>query len=408
MDSGRLSKALWAAGIFLPGVALGVLLSVVLANHAGSGEVRVVAQRQSDGDVEVGLQLREPGGGWGERQLGANRFVPADAEPGHWLHSTPLNAGAGRFLDGRLVCLIDHGTPGDLEFWRRAHISAQEAALDFRMNLRVASGATPEAQVELIDECAADGAAVIGATLAAPDVVGPALAAARAAGVQITTFNSGSSDAAKYGSALHIGLDDPAVGATAGRAFADAGLSGVLLCVIHEADNVGLEQRCDNAAAEYGGTVERLRVDQAGLANLDQVEAMLAERLEQGGVAAVFTLNSRLVTPALAAIESSGDEVELGTIGWKISFIPPILAGDLLFAIIDHPSTQAYLAVSAIAVVGFHVAIGIDAALMLNGAEVLIEPLLYDRERVEAVAANANAMLEWAVDANDWTVLDDE
>ncbi len=67
------------------------------------------------------------------------------------------------------------------------------------MNLRVESGATPTAQAELINKCVADGAAVIGTTLAAPDVVGPTIVAAREAGVQIATFNSGASEGADYG-----------------------------------------------------------------------------------------------------------------------------------------------------------------------------------------------------------------
>ncbi len=78
------------AGMLLSGVGIGLLLSVVLANHIGSGEVRIVAQRQADGDVEVALQQREAGGAWGERLLAATRFVPANAKPGDWLHSSVL------------------------------------------------------------------------------------------------------------------------------------------------------------------------------------------------------------------------------------------------------------------------------------------------------------------------------
>ncbi len=70
----------------------------------------------------------------------------------------------------------------------------------------------------------------------------------------------------------------------AGRAFADAGLTGTLICVTYEAAHVGLEKRCDHAETAYSGTVERLRVDQAGLSNLDQVETMIADRLAQGEV----------------------------------------------------------------------------------------------------------------------------
>ncbi len=36
-----------------------------------------------------------------------------------------------------------------------------------------------------------------------------------------------------------------------------------------------------------------------------------------------------------------------------------------------------------------------------------MDPLLYDRKRVATLADQLEALLDWAADANDWTLLED-
>ncbi|MCY3734176.1 MAG: hypothetical protein OXG42_07835 [Chloroflexi bacterium] len=70
-------------------VAFGVV-GAVWAAASGDSELRINARRLDDGRVEVGLQQRDDKG-WGQRQLPQSRFLPADAETGRWLNSTPLS-----------------------------------------------------------------------------------------------------------------------------------------------------------------------------------------------------------------------------------------------------------------------------------------------------------------------------
>ncbi len=83
-------------------------MAVLLALVAGPGQgpapaaaqetpaaARVAAQRLPDGRVEVALQVRPADGAWGARRLPQRRYLPTGAEPGRWLHTTPVTLDEG-------------------------------------------------------------------------------------------------------------------------------------------------------------------------------------------------------------------------------------------------------------------------------------------------------------------------
>ena len=94
---------------------------------SGAGEVRVAARALADGRVEVALQTRTPGGGWGGRVAPPRRFLPAAAAPGRWLWTGPVTLEgaewritARRLADGRAeVALQARHSPGDAWSGRR-------------------------------------------------------------------------------------------------------------------------------------------------------------------------------------------------------------------------------------------------------------------------------------------------
>ena len=53
-------------------------------------ELRIVARRVSDGRVEFGLETRQDGGAWGDRQVPTRRFFPAGARVDRWLGSSAI------------------------------------------------------------------------------------------------------------------------------------------------------------------------------------------------------------------------------------------------------------------------------------------------------------------------------
>ena len=120
-------------------VATAMLLAVLAAGatsaaaqQAGADEqmgsgVRIVAQRLTDGRIEVALQQRSTDDQWGERLLPARRFIPAEVRVGRWLAGSPLTISrpatetsaaeiemrivAQRLTDGRTeVALQQHST----------------------------------------------------------------------------------------------------------------------------------------------------------------------------------------------------------------------------------------------------------------------------------------------------------
>ena len=375
------------AAVFL---GIGLLLSSVLADHRSSGEVRIVAQRSEDGSVRVGLQERGVDGGWGERLRPELGVLPADAPAGAWRASSPLDIGAGMYQGGVLVCVIDHSSAAD-QFWSRFTDSAFHVAEDMRMNLRTGSGASGAKQAALIDECTDDGALVIATTLAAPDAVAGSIARARAAGVQVLSFNSGAEVARQAGTATHISSDDEQAGRLAGQAFTDAGLTGTLLCVIHEAENVGLETRCDSAEAAYGGKVERVRFEDPGLSDLEAVKVSLADRLSLGDAVGILTLNSQLALPALETIAATDASVQLGTFGVSGAFMPLIAQREMLFMINDQPQLQATLTLVLLSLIGYLGSAGADATVLFDGTQVVIQPQLFDFEQVRRAMASFDA-----------------
>ena len=81
--------ALLVLGILIGAAAIGAV-AATSAGSDGAVEVRIVAEPLEDGRVEVGLQQRQGDGEWGETEKPPLRFLPADAEIGRPLRSSPI------------------------------------------------------------------------------------------------------------------------------------------------------------------------------------------------------------------------------------------------------------------------------------------------------------------------------
>lgn len=86
----RSSSRVWLI-VALAAAIVGVLgtLGVQAITRSGEIEVRINAQRESDGDVIFALQQRDASGSWGERQMPRAHRLPA-AFVGRWANSTPV------------------------------------------------------------------------------------------------------------------------------------------------------------------------------------------------------------------------------------------------------------------------------------------------------------------------------
>ncbi len=93
----RVGKTGLAAATFPALAAISLLWLLAFAEPALADavdvEVRVAAQRLTDGRTEFAIQQRREGEEWGERRLPRSRFVSPGASVGRWLASSPLTVG---------------------------------------------------------------------------------------------------------------------------------------------------------------------------------------------------------------------------------------------------------------------------------------------------------------------------
>ena len=383
------------------GLALGAIaLGAAQAAISVTSEVRIGVKRLEDGRVEVKLQQLGDEQVWSDLDSAPARYLPLDADVDQWRYSSAIEVvGAAQEEPEAVVerqppvmCIHGHAYPQDDRFWRWTLAAADVAGYQYGVEM-VLYGANDSAEhaADILD-CISRDPITIATSLPYADDLRDALAEAQAAGAQVVTFNSGAGDADSVGSLMHIGLDDRAGGVRAGDEFDSAGVSGTLLCVIHEQDNVGLDDRCDGLEDGYdGGSVERMNVDRSAnpdaaaehgeLSQSEYIQMLIAERVATGEIGGILTLNHDSAVAALATIEASGASVALASFGFSDELADAVRDGKMLFVVWDHPVMQGYLAVSAMAMAYTLELNQLNADVFFNGAEILIEPTLADKER---------------------------
>jgi len=339
---------------------IGVIAGAVYAAHHGDAEVRVATMRHSDGSVEVAVQQRDADGGWGERQLPAARYL----EPGvvgEWRVSSPVGVSVATAMaddamqddamqevsmpdaPAELYCVIHHGAETD-PFWFAFHQAAVGSAAALGLtNVEVKGEPDVAAHAAAIDDCVARGALGIASTIPDLDGLQGSLMAARSSAFLIT-FNSGAEVAGQVGSTVHYGLNDRAAGSSAGAEFNAAGVTGTVLCVLHEPINIGLSDRCDGLEDTYAGNVERVQLPDGDLT--DQAYHVtagtaIATAIGANEAAGVLVLNGALAQTATGTVAFIGSDARVGVIGASVA--APFLVDDgaLLFAIADGSQEQA-------------------------------------------------------------------
>src|SRR3954451_12552398 len=165
------------------------------------------------------------------------------------------SSGTGKAGDIR-IDVITHAAPGD-SFWDVVKAGAVQAGKDEKVDLHYQSDPDVGKQATLIDNAVAAGTDGLVVSMANPDGLKNSIKAAVAAGVPVVTINSGIDQWKQYGAITHVGQSETLAGQAAGQRLSDDGLKNVL-CVIQEAGNVGLEQRCAGAKSKFSGTMTNL------------------------------------------------------------------------------------------------------------------------------------------------------
>lgn len=385
----------------LVGVVLGAIaLGAVQAAISVSSEVRVGVKRLEDGRVEVKLQQLDDEQVWNDLEAPLARFLPPDADIDQWRYTNAIEVVGTVEEEPEIVierqppvmCVLGHAYPEDDRFWSWTLATARVAGYQYGVDMFLYGARDSAEHAADVEDCISRDPIAIATSLPYADDLRDVLAEAQEAGIHVVTFNSGAEDADSVGSLVHIGLDDFAGGVRAGEEFNAAEVSGTLLCVIHEADNVGLRDRCDGIEQSYGGgEVERISVDLSAVpehaeAHADHtqpehLQELLTERIAAGDVGAILTLNLDSALAALGAIEEADSEIAIASFGFADALADAVRDGEMLFVVWDHPVIQGYLAVSAMAMSYTLELSQLNPAVFFNGAKILIEPTLADQER---------------------------
>lgn len=388
-----------AAGYFANSLTTDPAVADHIEDRPDNAQVRIAARPTGDGRVEVALQ--EFGdGSWSSRHLPAARFLAAGAEIGRWRASSPIPVsafwpsvpsvplptgtegmfGTPVFGQARPLCVVGHGDRETDFFWNLLSQAVDNASYIARLNVRTAFSSDGEAQAAAIRQCTADGAWGIAATLADVDAVGDALREAHAAGVNVLTYNSGGRSSGAVNAYAHLALDDLRGGELVGERLNESGVRGEVWCVIHQSNNVGLEERCDGITATYaGGAVTRVA------AHTPELLADQAVALVSADVGAVITLNASTSFWALGVAQQAGlTDLYIAGFGSAPQLYAALGLGLMQFIVWDHPTVQGMLAVNLLLSPLYLVG---GTTVELGGAQIVIEPKLLDRAKLLAIAS---------------------
>lgn len=252
--------------------------------------------------------------------------------------TTGGGGGAGGY--GYTFTVITHGQAGDT-FWDVVKKGAEKAGKDEgdTVTYRDSNG-DPTKQAQLIDAAVNEKADGIVVSMANPDALAASIKKAVAAGIPVITINSGQDKSKAFGALAHVGQDETIAGKGAGEQMKAAGVTKSL-CVIQEAGNIGLEQRCKGFAQGLGGTVENLQVENS---NPTGAEATIKSKLQSDpSINGVLTLGPVIGAVAIKAVADSGSAAKLATFDLNADVTQAIADGKMLFAVDQQQFTQGYL-----------------------------------------------------------------
>ena len=222
--------------------------------------------------------------------------------------------------------MVTHSDEGS--FWSVVKKGAEQAAKDEGVKLIWSpSNNDPQKQAQLID--AAVSQKVDGLAVSVPNAsaIKDSLAKAKAAGIPIITLNSGVDDYKALGAITHVGQSEGIAGQAAGAKLKAAGVKKVL-CVIHEQNNIGLQQRCDGVKKGFGGPVTNLQVK--GTADIATTQTEIKSKLQADkSFDGVIALNPDIAAAAKTAIKGASSSAKLATFDLSPAVLKDIAAGNV-------------------------------------------------------------------------------
>lgn len=263
--------------------------------------------------------------------------------------TTPVNSVAGSRIS---IAMVTHGQAFD-PFWALVKKGAEQAASDFNVALSYSSPSTtdPQAQATLISQAAAKKPAAMVVTIPDQAVLGGPVRQVASSGTPVVVVNVGDAVYKIDGALTYVGQADYLAGQEAGRTMAAAGVRKAL-CVIFEAQNIALTDRCAGFTSQLraiGGSVQTLHVNGAQLNQAQtSIEQALKASPDVNGVLATGIIGFQAAGGALHSLNLFG-KVKFGTFDVSSAALTAVQNGQLMFVIDQQPFLEGYDAVQVAA-----------------------------------------------------------
>jgi len=286
-----------------------------------------------------------------------------------------VGAGSGKGGYGYNIAVVTHGAAGDA-FWSIVKNGVDQAGKDMGDKISYQSSGDPITQARYINDEVTKKPDGLVVSMANPAALKSAVEAAVQAGIPTIVINSGTDQWKEYGAQTYIGSDETVAGQAVGTELKKDGSSNVL-CVIHEAGNTSLEQRCAGVKDTLGGKVTNLQVD---INNLGAAQSTIQAKLQQDPtIDGVVTLNGQVASYAEKGITAAGSKAKLATFDLSADVCKDIIAGKILFAVDQQPYLQGYLAVQMLTLYKSNLNV------LGGGQPVLTGPSLVTKDNAEQV-----------------------
>ncbi|HWL87775.1 MAG TPA: sugar ABC transporter substrate-binding protein [Polyangiaceae bacterium] len=311
--------------------------------------------------------------------VGCNRESSAVAGAGTSTTGASANGAAepAKPAKNLTFALVSHANAGD-KFWDVVKNGEEQAGKDLGVKVTYQGSGDPQKQSQLIDAAVSQKVDGLIVSMANPEALRASIQKAVQAGIPVITINSGAEKSADLGAMTHVGQTEKIAGEAAGARLAKKGLHHVL-CVIHEAGNVGLEERCAGAKQSLaGGKVDNLQVSVSDLAS---ATSTIAAKLQSDTtIDGALTLNNAVATAAVNAIaQAKRPTVTLATFDVDATVMSNIASDKILFAIDQQPYLQGYLPVTFL---NLYRTVGTTVG---GGQPVLTGPGFIEKSNVEQV-----------------------
>ncbi len=243
------------------------------------------------------------------------------------------------------IAMITHAAPGDT-FWDIIRKGATAAAQKDNVNYQYSNDPDATKQAQLIQ--AAIDKKVDGIAVTDPNT--PALSAvikkAVAAGIPVSMFNAGGSDALGLGAIGYFGQSEVDAGTAAGKKVVAAGGKNIL-CVIQTQGQQQLVDRCNGIkTGASGAKVSTMYVN--GTDDSAVTTGIQAKLTQDKGIDWVVTLGAPIALDAVKSVKGAGSSAKIGTFDTNKQLVAAVQNGSIAFAIDQQPYLQGYEAIDSI------------------------------------------------------------